>query len=111
MDIMYVENLHRYIVCAGMNFFIFDQNWNLLNAVNTNTQTINSSLHGLFFTENSLIAFRFSSSSPEGIKIPYWFGKKTIVKRTKSIDGNSKNFYYTLVENISVQDIEDGYFD
>lgn len=96
-----------YIVSHCVNFLIFDENWNNINNVAKNNVNSNKVLNSVFFAGDYLVGIRPDFSA---IKLKYWFGKKTITKRTVSVNGTEKEFFYSP-EQVAIADIENGYFD
>lgn len=112
INVLSLEN--RYVVAVGYIFYIFDTNWNLINSINVNTTAISATASGtntpnfstLFWLGNKMISFNGANV----ISIPYYYGKKTIIKKVNSINEQTKEMYYPADE-ISVADIEAGYYD
>lgn len=94
------------IVTYCTNFFIFDANWNNINNISFNNIGTNN-ISCAYFIDNHLVCI---SRSLYGYRYRYWLGKKTIIKRTVSINGETKNFWYTPF-NAPTADIDAGYFD
>lgn len=112
INVLSLEN--RYIVAVGYIFYIFDINWNLINSVNINTNVISATASAsntptfstLFWLGDKMISFNGTNV----ISIPYYYGKKTIIKKVNSINEQTKEMYYPTDE-LSVADIEAGYYD
>lgn len=113
ISILYKQDINRYIVAVGYIFFIFDENFNLINGVNKNINNIKYSSNGgtqyfntFYWLGDKMISF----NGINVISIPYYYGKKTIIKKVNSINEQTKEMYYPADE-ITVADIEAGYYD
>ena len=109
-DITYNSTYHRWILSVGWDFYIFDDNFELKSAMSTNCLSTGDYLNGSIFISDNSIYSPNSGTFGQAIKVQYWLNKKTITKRTVSINEEQKDFYYTP-EIITVSDIENGYFD
>ena len=111
IDIVYDATLQRYVAISGVDFFVFDKSLNLLNSFNVNCVNTNNYVIGAFFAGNGRLMSIFYYNDGKVMKFPFWYGKKTMMRRTVSIDGTSKNFYYAPSLPIQQSEIEEGWFD
>ena len=113
VSVLHLDN--RYIVETRYVFYIFDESFNLINSVNINTDVISANSSSVSNTPNFSTLFwlgdkMISFDGANVISIPYYYGKKTIIKKVNSINEQTKEMYYPADE-ITVADIEAGYYD
>ena len=96
---------------SGVDFFIFDNKCNLINSFNVNCVNTTNYISGAFFAGNGRLLSVYYYNDGQAMKFPYWINKKTIIKKTVSINEEQKDFYYAPSLPIQQSEIEDGYFD